>query len=229
MGATAFLLIALIVSLIVTRIASVALTLTGLSTDSARFQARSAFTGCGFTTSESEQLVNHPLRRKILMTLMLLGNAGLVTVAASLIVAFAGSGESGQWPVQLGLLVLGLVLIGMLAKSKGLDRAMCGLIQWALRRWTELEVRDYSSLLHLSGAYRVVETEVKTEGALAEKPLRELDLGDLLVLGVHQAGGGYVWAPHGDTLIHGGDTLILYGETPRLAAFCQFALRTDGS
>ena len=54
MGAIALLLIALIVSLIVTRIASVALTLTGLSTDSARFQARSAFTGCGFTTSESD-------------------------------------------------------------------------------------------------------------------------------------------------------------------------------
>ena len=78
----------------------------------------------------------------------------LIALIVSLIVAFAGSGESGQWPVQLGLLVLGLVLIGMLAKSKGLDRAMCGLIQWALRRWTELEVRDYSSLLHLSGAYR---------------------------------------------------------------------------
>ena len=48
MGAITFLLIALIVSLIVTRIASVALTLTGLSTDSARFQA-CAFIGCGFT------------------------------------------------------------------------------------------------------------------------------------------------------------------------------------
>lgn len=116
-----------------------------------------------------------------------------------------------------------------LVKNKWLDRAVCGLIRWALRKWTELEVRDYSSLLHLSGAYRVVETEVEPEGARAEKPLRKLDLGGLLVLGIHRADGAYVGAPHGDTLIHGGDTLILYGETPRLEAFCQLAPRTDGA
>ena len=229
MGAIGVLFIALILSMTVTRVASVALTLTGLSTDSARFQARSAFTGCGFTTSESEQFVTHPLRRKIVMLLMLLGNAGLVTVAASLIVAFAGPGGSGQWWLQFGLLVPGVVLIGMLAKSRWLDEVMCSLIRWALRKWTELEVRDYASLLHLSGEYRVVEAEVRKEGARAEKPLRELDLADLLVLGVHRADGQYLGAPHGDTLIHGGDTLILYGETSLIEAFCQLTPRTEDS
>ena len=228
MAALALLFIALTLTLIVGRIASVALTLTGLSTDSARFQARSVLTGCGFTTSESEQLVNHPLRRKILMVLMLLGNAGLVTVVASLILAFAGPGESGEWWVQFGVLVLGLVVIVMLAQSKWLDRSMCGLIQWALRRWTDLEVRDYSSLLHLSGAYRVVEAETKMRGDMAE-PLRELDLGDLLVLGVHRADSEYVGAPRGNTLIHGGDTLILYGETHRPEDFCKLTPHVDRS
>ncbi len=42
-------------SLIVERVATVALTLTGLSRDAAQFQARSAFTGAGFTTGEAEQ------------------------------------------------------------------------------------------------------------------------------------------------------------------------------
>ena len=66
------LLVVLTLSILVTRIATVALTYTGLSRESARFQARSAFTGVGFTTNESEKVVNHPLRRKILMLLMLL-------------------------------------------------------------------------------------------------------------------------------------------------------------
>lgn len=45
-------------SLLITHIAAVALTLTGLSSDIARFQARSAFTGVGFTTKEAEKVVN---------------------------------------------------------------------------------------------------------------------------------------------------------------------------
>lgn len=88
MFAVISLLVVLTLSLLITRIATVALTHTGLSRDSARFQARSAFTGVGFTTTESEKVVNHPVRRRILMMLMLLGNAGIVTVVASFMLTF---------------------------------------------------------------------------------------------------------------------------------------------
>ena len=73
------LLIILTLSILITRIATVALVVTGLSREAARFQARSAYTGVGFTTDESEKVVNHPVRRKILLVLMLLGNAGIIT------------------------------------------------------------------------------------------------------------------------------------------------------
>ncbi len=53
------------------------------------------------------------------MLLMLLGNAGLVTVAASLIVAFAGPAESRQWWELFGLLVFGLLLIGLWSRTSG--------------------------------------------------------------------------------------------------------------
>jgi Trk-type K+ transport system membrane component len=66
-------LIILTLSLIVTRIAALALSITGLSSTTAQFQARSAFTGVGFTTLESEAILNHPIRRRIIMTLMLAG------------------------------------------------------------------------------------------------------------------------------------------------------------
>ena len=78
------LLTVLVLSLLVVRVATVALTLTGLSKQLARFQARSAFTGSGFTTTESEKVVHHPVRRRIIMLLMLLGNAGIVTAMSSL-------------------------------------------------------------------------------------------------------------------------------------------------
>ena len=53
MVAVVSVLFILAVSLLITRIATVALQLTGLSKANARFQARSAFTGVGYTTSEA--------------------------------------------------------------------------------------------------------------------------------------------------------------------------------
>lgn len=82
------LLVIVTISLLVNRIATVALTFTGMSRDTARFQSRVAFTGAGFTTSESEQITGHPVRRRIIMMLMFLGNAGLVTVIATLMTGF---------------------------------------------------------------------------------------------------------------------------------------------
>lgn len=52
------------VAIPITRIATIALTHTGLSRQTARFQARSAFTVVGYTTSESEKLVNHPKEKE---------------------------------------------------------------------------------------------------------------------------------------------------------------------
>ena len=68
------LLVVIFVSILITRIATIALTHTGLTKESAKFQARSAFSGAGFTTSESELVVNHPVRRRIVMFLILIGN-----------------------------------------------------------------------------------------------------------------------------------------------------------
>src|SRR5204863_1437497 len=74
-------------SLLITRVGTTALVHTGLSREVARFQARSAFFGVGFTTSESESVVNHPVRRRIVLWLVLLGNAGIVTVLASVVLS----------------------------------------------------------------------------------------------------------------------------------------------
>jgi len=67
------LLIIISLSIIVVRVGAVALELTGLSSEIASFQAQSAFSGVGFTTTESEALVSHPVRRRIIRGLILLG------------------------------------------------------------------------------------------------------------------------------------------------------------
>ena len=219
MVALVSLLVVLALSLLVNRVATVALRATGLSPDVARFEARSAFFGVGFTTAEAEAVVNHPLRRRIVMWLMLLGNAGVVTTIASLLLSFGGTSGYGQSAERALVLVAGLLALWALSASSWVDRRLTRLTERALRRFTDLDVRDYASLLNVSGDYAVVELGVDPDDWLAGRALKELHLPDegVVVLGVYRADGDYVGAPTGATELRPGDVVVLYGRTAALA------------
>lgn len=209
----------LTLSLLITRLATVALTLTGLSQEAARFQARSAFTGTGFTTAEAENVVTHPVPRRIIMLLMILRSAGIITILISVILSLAQEEHGPDRLQRLLYLCGGLVVLGLLARSRIVDRAMRRVMQWALSRWTGLDTRDYSSLLHLSGDYQVTELHVREDDWVAGKELRECQLNGegVMVLGIQREDGGYVGAPVGNTTVHPGDVLLLYGRAKTLA------------
>jgi len=212
------LFVVLVLSWLVQRTATIALILTGLSSESARFQARSAFTGSGFTTSESESVVGHPVRRRILMILMLLGNVGIVTVVASSVLTLGGIGGSRHWLLDISFLGLALGGVVALATSGRVERHLTVWIERALKRWTDLDVNDYAKLLHLCGEYSVVEMLVEDGKWLADRTLADLALGaeGILVLGIQPSGGQYNGVPTGQTRVGVGDTLTLYGRVGRL-------------
>lgn len=189
---------------------------TGLSREAARFQARSAFSGCGYTTREAESIVNHPVRRRIVMLLMLLGNIGIATVIATVIISISSAGGS-SWKYQLAMLsilTLGVIALFLLASSHGIERYLNRLFAFALQRLTDLEVRDYQALLQLADGYAVSEMLVEDRHWLTQAPLRELKLSDegILVLGIHRAEAGYTGIPGADDVIQEGDTIIVYGR-----------------
>lgn len=219
MIAIATVLAALLLSLLITRIATIALSVTGMSRESARFQARSAFTGVGFTTSEAEAVVNHPVRRRIVLVLMLLGNAGLVTIVASLLISFSGGEEATEAWKRIALLFAGLFAVFLLATSSAVDKALTKIIMRALGRFTKLDVRDYAALLQLQGGYGVVELQVQEWHWVAGRTLDELSLRQegIAVLGVQQLDAGFIGVPAASTTISAGDTLVLYGHTSLLA------------
>ncbi len=209
-------LIALSISLIVTRIAALALMLTGLSREAARFQARSAFSGVGFTTKEAETIVNHPVRRRIVMVLMLLGNIGIATVIATVMISVSdASNSTGQdRAVLLAVLTTGIILLFGLFSSRWVERRMNKVIAWTLQRVTDLEVRDYQSLLQLADGYSVSEMLIERNHWLEGGVLRELRLADegILILGIFRTGEGFRGIPSATDAIQAGDTLIIYGR-----------------
>jgi hypothetical protein len=194
---TVFVVVSL--SLLITRIGTVAFALTGMSREAAHFQARSAFFGVGFTTTEAEQVVNHPVRRRIALWLMILGNAGIVTVLASSVLSFTNS-TGAQTGERVAMLVGGVLVLLLVARSRWVDRRLSRAIVRALRRWAQLDVRDYVSLLDLAGEYDISELEVEEDDWLADRTLRELHLRDegVVVLGLQRPGAGYAGAPDGE-------------------------------
>ncbi|QDU73129.1 TrkA-C domain protein [Bremerella volcania] len=203
-------------SLMVVRIATMALVLTGISQQLAQFQARSAFTGAGFTTSESDKVTQHPVRRKIIMMLMLLGNAGIVTAMSSLMLSFINTRDENPVNVWMnfGILGLGLMILWFFSRSQWVDHRLNNLVEWALRRWTDLEVADYQSLLHLGHGFMVIEMVVEETDWLVERDLAGLRLSEegVLVLGIERPGADYIGIPRGHTKLQAGDTVILYGQ-----------------
>ena len=214
MSSVVLLIVVALVSLMITRIATIALTVTGMSRQAARFQARSALSGVGFTTSESEAVVSHPVRRRIVMTLMLLGSLGLATAVAGLLAGFLGTNNAGEAAQQVILLAVGLGAVYLLSLNRWVDQRLSQFGVRLLRRFTDLPVHDYVGLLHLAGEYSVKEMATEEGDWIVGRPLGELRLRDegILMLGVVRRDGTYVGVPSKDTVIEPGDTAILYGR-----------------
>lgn len=203
------------VSLLIIRVGSLALVMTGLSPEVASFQAQSAFSGAGFTTDEAEKTVETPARRKIIKTLIRLGSLGLVSAITSLVASFTRSVSTGR---SLFLLATGVLLLIGLARSQWFNGLLTPALEELLRRGTNLEPRDYTRLLHMRDDYRVAEFTVSEDSWLAGRELGKLDLPEegVVVLGILRDGGEYDGAPSAETDIRPGDEVIAYGRARRL-------------
>lgn len=222
-GIIAFLMV-LGLSLIIIRIATIALTMTGLSEQAARFQARSAFTGTGFTTSEAEKVVNHPVRRRIITLLMVIRSAGFITIIMSLILSLQTTpGGPTTRLNRLIWIVVGIFVIWMLSRNRWFTHRLETVIRRVLRERTHLDTRDYAALLHLAGGYRSTEMQVRPGDWIAGRKLQDCNLRQegITVLGILRADGTYLGAPLGRTEVRADDTLTLYGLENDLAALDQ--------
>lgn len=232
MTAVIGLLVIILLSVVVNRIGTVALTLTGLSREMARFQARSAFSTTGYATNEAEAVVNHPVRRRILYSLMWVGNVGLVGVIATAVSTVTVTREDPySLGVRLGILAAGLAVLLAFAMSRWVDDQLFKIIGWALRRWTADEIHDYRNLLHLAESHCVTEIPIEQGDWPVGKRLDELRLSQagVNVLGIHRADGEFEGAPVGATFIRHGDRLILYGARQDVRRFNESRDREDGA
>jgi len=204
-------LLVIFVSFLVVRAAAIALMMTGMDRKRAVFQALSAFSGTGFTTKEAEFVVNHPVRRRVISWLMILGNAGIVTViitATSSIVTSTGY----LLTVDVLILLVGIYLIYRVATHKGFIRRWESFIEEKLVKSTAFEEGATEDLLHLLEGYGLVRAIITENSPFIGNSLSESGLNEkgLLVLGIER-GKNWVPIPKPKETIIAGDRIVVYG------------------
>ena len=216
-------LIVLFVSLLIVRIAGVALTVTGMPREAARFEARSAWSGTGFTTTQSEQIVRNPVRRQIVSFLIVLRNAGLVGAASTLFLSITNLQQGPGALMDVVLLLGGLLVLWYISGSRIADRYLTNGIYFLLTRITNLDTRGGMALLTLGGEFIIQEIHVAEGAWMAGKTLEEMALMDegILVLGLDRKGEDFFGAPSKELSIREGDNLILYGNSRSLKNLCE--------
>jgi hypothetical protein len=206
-----------LLTLIVTRLATGVLVATGLPQPIARFQARSAYSGTGFTTVEAENVVNHPVRRRVVYTLMMVGSLGTPTLVVTIVLGFVAPGPGDTLERLFGLLAA-LALVLLVLSSGPVTRWLERLgHDYAGRRLLAALGDDADELLDLGDGYVVSRIPfADTPGEKAVRSLRAMreHLSEVDVLGVRQGAGGdarYIGHTPTDIELEAGDSLVVHG------------------
>lgn len=220
----ALVLIIVLVYLVIWRVGSVMLQLTGLDGRTASFQALSALTQTGFTTREAERVVSHDQRRKIVSFLIISGHAGFATVVALLVQSLV-SKDPFELAWRVGALAVLGVLIYYLAASRGINQRFTGLIRRHLERTSSARPLACEEMLHLAEGYGIAEVHLgaRQRQAVHGKTLAQLSLTahGILVLAIQRSDGTLVPAPTSSSTFEPGATLICYGRIDSIRHLAQ--------
>lgn len=214
-----FLLILFItVSFFIVRAGAIAFKMTGMSWQHAKFQALSAFSGTGFTTREAESVVDHPQRRKIATWLMILGNAGIVSVIATSVVSMRGGGVL-RTSLTLVIAAITIFLILKIASRQVFMRKLTQKIEQKLSEKAKLKKVSTEEVLEQAEGYGVMRITVNEDFCELDKTLVDAQLKeqDILVLSIER-GDELFPNPPASMKILLGDTLTCFGKLEEMRA-----------
>ncbi len=209
-GITSILILLIIIFLV--EFFSISLKLTGLDIDKARFQVISIITNTGFTTIESELISQHPTRRKIAQTLMLLsfvGYAALIGLVVNIV--------QSKYEIMYILLAVIAVVLGVLFVLR--NKPLIYRLEKAIEKFLikkmakDKKYRTVEEVLKLNDEFGVAELMVEYGSRLEGVPLSKSDLTDkyIQVLNVDR-GSHIIHFPKRDLVFKVGDKVTVYGN-----------------
>jgi hypothetical protein len=195
-----------------------ALEMTGMDSKASWFQALSAYTGTGFTTRVSERIMGHPIRRKIVTYLIVLGNFGLVSVLSTMVVSSTSRDFGlGLHALNLAVLALGFYLFYRLTVRLGPLKRSLNKITRLLGRKLGLDRIHYEELLLQDDNNGVASLLVGANDPMTGKTIKDVLLSrrGLRLLSI-QRDEEIIPFPKPDATLISGDRLLFYGNLRNL-------------
>ena len=210
---------------------SVAFKLTGLASKKVRFQVASLFTGSGFTTNESELIVDDERRRKIAIVCMYTGHVfsvvfmGLLTNVLISIATITNSNspvpETKLWYYIVFYVSLGLFLFVLFLKIPPINRRFQSLLEKiAINTSSKKKNTNIITVLDLYGKNAIAEVVLNNIPEFAqEKTLYEMALTKKYFINVLSIKRGKrILEVTKDTMFNKRDVLVIYGSTRDIKA-----------
>ncbi len=230
------LLLTVLMAGVFTRVGAIALELTGMPDEQAEFQALSAFSGVGFTTREAEFALEHPQRRKIISTLIKLGNAGIITTlitlgatllsSKSIVKTFSGDSRFEWLPVNLPLIMLTVSIFFFFLLSKALRRPSVArilkeIIAAALLKTKLVKPLSIHEVLVNGNGCGVFQIEISERNPLAGKTVHESRLREheIKLLYVNRVSESINY-PDETLRFQAGDIAAFYGPVTAIRDYC---------
>lgn len=216
MSLVIFLVIFIMLWLLI-EIIAIVMKLTGLELSKARFQIISILTHTGFTSRESELIVQQPTRRKIASILMVVSYVAQITLI-TLLFDVLNNATKDLLSISIALTVVLVIIIiatQVDSLSRRFDRFAERLLKNKIKKINSNNRID--QLLNLSPEFSIYELIVDTDSFICRKTLRELHLKEhfIQVLKIDR-GSEMIDFPLADMQILAGDRMIVYGKIEAL-------------
>jgi hypothetical protein len=216
MAYVGILLVAILVSFIIVRIGGFALQLTGIEPDVASFQALSAFSGTGFTTREAERVVGHRTRRRIVTILIILGNAGTVTVIATLVASFTQVTGYMWFFIRLAIIIGGIFGLYQLIVRSNVGRRIPAWLQRPIMHRILRGAPAIEEIFSMEKDWAISLVMIKRGAKSIGQSVADITAeGDIEILSIDRA-GTYLTRPDLEEKIAERDRLLVYANRKSL-------------
>lgn len=208
--------IILIILALIVEILSIALKVTGLDIEKARFQVISIITHTGFTTRESELITQHPTRRKIAKGLMLISYVGAAVLISITVNAFRSQQTFFYFAIYSSIFLL---ISNILIRKKYIVTKFERFLEIKLRRRMKVnsKYRTVEEVLNLNDKYGVMDFVISEDNILVGVTLQEAQLKEnyIQVLNIDR-GSHIIYFPKNDFCFDIGDRVLVYGEMEKI-------------
>lgn len=195
--------------------------LTGMPIDKARFQVISLLTSTGFTTKESELIVQHPIRRKLASWLMIISYISTAVLISFIIGIISNSLSDAKSLGFTAIIVIAFfIIVYFIMRSSLLDKVEYFIekVVSKSKRWNEAILNNpIDARLHHKKGYGIYEIFIGKDSKFIGKSIIESNLKSLeiQVLSIDK-GDELINFPTPDSIFELADRITIYGNVKNI-------------